>query len=72
MAGYLVSCVLLSGGSVVCFGFNVHGEVGIIGSTAAVGKVASDMGSNLAAVQIGAGEHISQGHTYLVAEIFQS
>jgi E3 ubiquitin-protein ligase HERC3 len=48
------SCAVLNDGSAVCWGDNTWGELGI-GSTTSVGVSPGQMGGNLQAVDLGAG-----------------
>jgi alpha-tubulin suppressor-like RCC1 family protein len=49
------SCAILAGGSLKCWGKNGNGQLGI-GSTTDVGTTSSQMGNNLAAIDLGTGE----------------
>jgi alpha-tubulin suppressor-like RCC1 family protein len=49
------SCAILAGGSLKCWGENGTGQLGI-GSTTDVGTTSSQMGNNLAAIDLGTGE----------------
>jgi hypothetical protein len=39
----------------VCFGYNGYGQLGVVSTSSYVGKLASDMGTNLQAVQLSTG-----------------
>ena len=51
------SCVLLSNGKVVCWGFNAYGQLGI-GDTTNVGILPGQMGSNLVSVSLPEGRRL--------------
>ncbi len=54
-AGIQHTCALQIDGTVVCWGYNGNGQLGI-GSTTSVGISSEQMGSNLTAVDLGPGE----------------
>jgi alpha-tubulin suppressor-like RCC1 family protein len=51
-AGYAHTCVLLQEGAIKCWGYNGEGQLGL-GDTVNRGLSASDMGSNLASLDLG-------------------
>ncbi len=53
--GYWHSCAILDDGKVKCWGANTYGQLGLGVSSAQVGGSASEMGDNLAALNLGAG-----------------
>ncbi len=57
-AGYLHTCAIRNDGSVVCWGNNDFGQLGI-GNSQPVGLMPSDMGDALQQVHFGEGVHVS-------------
>ena len=53
--GYWHTCVILDDNSIRCWGNNNYGQLGLGTGQSTVGGAASDMGDNLAAVDLGAG-----------------
>ncbi|MEA9357348.1 hypothetical protein SHI21_14070 [Bacteriovorax sp. PP10] len=57
--GTLHTCVLTEIGTVLCWGSNSNGQLGV-GNTTSKGTAAADMGTNLVAVDFGAGRFATQ------------
>ena len=53
-SGYSHTCALIEDASIICWGYNGMGQLGI-GSSTDVGTVSGQMGSNLRPVQLGVG-----------------
>jgi alpha-tubulin suppressor-like RCC1 family protein len=62
--GSLHTCAIRSDGSVVCWGGNSKGQLGI-GSTESIGTFPQEMGNNLTAVDLGTGEVAVQVTQYM-------
>ncbi len=63
------SCAVLTDGSLKCWGYNTHGQLGQ-GDTNVRGDGANEMGANLPAISLGAGRTavaVSVGYTYVCA-----
>ncbi len=58
------TCAHLSDGSIICWGDNTDGQLGV-GSVTDIGLVSSDMGQNLQLVQLGVGASITQSTEHL-------
>ncbi len=58
--GFDSSCALRSEGSLVCWGYNSDGQLGV-GSVSNVGGAAAQMGASLVPVNLGSGEFGIQG-----------
>ena len=67
--GYVHTCALLDNASVKCWGYNEYGQLGQ-GSTSNLGDGSSEMGDNLAAIDLGSGRTataISAGSSHTCA-----